>query len=84
MLHTIFRFGCIGGSGYSQMTRKQSNDCRAKKALFDDETKTRRTVYLGRVSDKEADTLRRRIEGRLSLRIRGSPMPQNNAAWLRN
>jgi DNA-directed RNA polymerase subunit F len=38
----------------------------AKRALFYDETKTRRTVYLGKVSDKEADTIRRRIESILS------------------
>ncbi|MFM8216959.1 MAG: tyrosine-type recombinase/integrase, partial [Pirellula sp.] len=54
----------------------------SKRALFYDETKTRRTVYLGRVSDKEAETIRRRIEGILSSKILGSPMAQDDAAWL--
>ena len=54
----------------------------AKRALFYDETKTRRTVYLGKVSDKEADTIRRRIESILSSKILGSPMPQDDATWL--
>jgi len=53
-----------------------------KRALFYDETRTRRTVYLGRVSDKEADTIRRRIEGILAAKILGSPMAQDDAAWL--
>jgi hypothetical protein len=54
----------------------------SKRALFYDETKTRRTVYLGRVSDKESETIRRRIEGILSSKILGSPMAQDDAAWL--
>ena len=40
------------------------------------------TVYLGRVSDKESETIRRRIEGILSSKILGSPMAQDDAAWL--
>jgi integrase len=53
-----------------------------KRALFYDETKTRRTVYLGKVSDKESDTIRRRIESILSSKILGSPIAQDDAAWL--
>ena len=53
-----------------------------KRVLFYDETKTRRTIYLGKVSDKEADTVRIRIEGILSSKILGVPMAQDDAAWL--
>ncbi len=61
------------------ITKSQSG---TKRALFYDETKTRRTVYLGKVSDKESDTIRRTIESILSSKIFGSPIAQDDAAWL--
>jgi integrase len=54
-----------------------------KRVLFYDEAKTRRTVYLGKISNKDGEAVRRRIESILSAKILGSPIPQDDAVWLK-
>ncbi|MFY7750350.1 MAG: hypothetical protein ACOVQU_01070, partial [Exiguobacterium acetylicum] len=53
-----------------------------RRILYFDENRKRRVLYIGRISEREAEGVQRRVESMLAARILGNAIDRDDARWL--
>ncbi|MFN9915285.1 MAG: hypothetical protein ACK53L_22035, partial [Pirellulaceae bacterium] len=53
-----------------------------RRILYFDENRKRRVLYIGKISEREAESVQRRVESMLAARILGNAIDRDDARWL--
>jgi hypothetical protein len=53
-----------------------------RRILYFDENRKRRVLHIGKVSERDAEGVQRRVESMLAARILGNAIDRDDARWL--